>query len=136
MTRVFISGPILGMETQQDYREEITEICEKLRVEVIDPWKREKMLYKRKEDCWWNNVPAADFIKRDLEDVEQCDVIVVYLPKLSAGACMEMFYAKLKEKKVVVISEMDCLSPWILAHADVVLEKIDLLEESLKQFIH
>ncbi len=136
MTRVFISGPILGMETQQDYREEITEICEKLRVEVIDPWKREKMLYKREEDCWWNNVPAADFIKRDLEDVEQCDVMVVYLPKLSAGACMEMFYAKMKGKKVVVISEMDCLSPWILAHADVVLEKIDLLEESLKKFIH
>ncbi len=124
------------METQQGYRERIAEICETLQVEVIDPWKREKMLYKREEDCWWNNVPASDFIKRDLEDVEQCDVMVVYLPKLSAGACMEMFYAKLKGKKVVVISEMDCLSPWILAHADVVLEKIDLLEESLKQFIH
>lgn len=136
MTRVFISGPILGMETQQDYRERITEICEKLRAEVIDPWKREKMLYKKEEDCWWNNVPSADFIKRDLEDVEQCDVMVVYLPKLSAGACMEMFYAKMKGKKVVVISEMACLSPWILAHADAVLEKIDLLKESLEQFIH
>ncbi len=125
MTTVFVSGPILGMETQQDYRERITEMCEKLHVEVIDPWKREKMLYKREDNCWWNNVPPADFIKRDLEDVEQCDVRVVYLPRLSAGACMEMFYAKMKRKKVVVISKMDCLSPWILAHADAVLKKMD-----------
>jgi hypothetical protein len=49
---------------------------------------------------------------------------------------MEMFYSKMKGKKVVVISEMACLSPWILAHADAVLEKIDLLKESLEQFIH
>ncbi len=136
MRRVFISGPILGMENQQDYRERITKICRKLQLEVIDPWKREKMLYKTDEECWWNNVPASDFIKRDLGDIEKCDVMVVYMPKLSAGACMELFYAKLKGKKVMVVSDLECLSPWILAHADVVLKEINQLEEALKQAIH
>jgi len=136
MRRVFISGPILGMENQQDYRERITKICRKLQLEVIDPWKREKMLYKTDEECWWNNVPSSDFIKRDLDDIEKCDVMVVYLPKLSAGACMELFYAKLKGKTVMVVSDLECLSPWILAHADVVLKEIDQLEEALKQAIH
>lgn len=136
MRRVFISGPILGMENHQDYRERITKICRKLQLEVIDPWKREKMLYKTDEECWWNNVPASDFIKRDLDDIEKCDIMVVYLPKLSAGACMELFYAKLKGKEVMVVSDLECLSPWILAHADVVLKEIDQLEEALKQAIH
>jgi hypothetical protein len=73
------------MENQQDYRKKITEICERLQLEVIDPWKRERMLYEKDEQCWWNKVPASDFIKRDLDDTERCDVMVVYLPKISAG---------------------------------------------------
>ena len=37
--------------------------------------------------------------------------MVVYVPRLSAGACMELFYAKRKGKKVIVVSALDCLSP-------------------------
>jgi len=44
-------------------------------------------------------VPAADFIKRDLEDIEKCDVLIAYMPKLSAGTCMELFYAKMRGRK-------------------------------------
>jgi hypothetical protein len=32
----------------------------------------------------------------------------------------------------MVVSELECLSPWILAHWDVVLKEIDQLEEALK----
>ncbi len=100
---------------------------------MIDPWLREKVLYKGDEECWWGNVSVAGFIQRDLEDAERCDAMVVYLPKLSAGACMGMFYAKRKGKKVIVVSELDCLSSWILEHSDVVLKDICDLEEWLKR---
>jgi hypothetical protein len=60
--------------------------------------------------------------------------MVVYLPKLSAGACMELFYAKRKGKKVIVVSEMECLSPWIIAHSDMIVKNFDQLEEALKRF--
>ena len=80
-------------------------------------------------------MPTSDFVKRDLDDTERCDVMVVYLPKLSAGACMELFYAKLKGKKVMVVSELECLSPWILVHSDVVLKGINQLEEALKHML-
>ena len=40
-----------------------------------------------------------------------CNFMVVYMPMLSAGACMELFYAKRKGKKVIVVSALDCLSP-------------------------
>jgi len=131
--KVFISGPILGMETNQSYRETITEICVKLGFEVIDPWRREKSLYKGDEKWWWPNVPAAGFVQRDLEDAEHCDIMIVYLPKLSAGACMELFYAKRKGKTIIVVSEMDSLSPWIKIHSDTIVKNFNELETELKK---
>jgi nucleoside 2-deoxyribosyltransferase len=131
--KAFISGPILGMENNQDYRETITEICVKQGFDVIDPWRREKSLYSGKEKCWWPNVPASGFVQRDLDDAERCDVMVVYLPKLSAGACMELFFAKRMGKKIIVVSEIECLSPWVIIHSDAIVKSFNELEDALKK---
>ena len=133
MKKAFISGPILGMENRQDYRPKISEILTRAGFEVIDPWKRERVLYKSDEKCWWDNVPAYGFIQRDLDDADRCDLMVVYLPILSAGACMEMFYAKRRGKRVIVVSEIECLSPWVIAHADIVVKSFDQLADALKE---
>ena len=121
------------MEKQQDYRKHITEIVEKLGFKVIDPWKRERVIYKGTEECWWDKVPVFDFIQRDLDDADRCDIMVVYMPILSAGACMEMFYAKRKGKHIIVVSEIKCLSPWIVFHSDTIVNSFSQLEESLKK---
>jgi nucleoside 2-deoxyribosyltransferase len=132
--KVFISGPILGMETKQGYRKTITDICTRLGFDVIDPWKREKILYKGDEACWWTKCVPMDFVQRDLDDSDRCDIMVVYLPKLSAGACMELFYAKRKGKKVIVVSETPCLSPWIVVHSDAIVKRFEDLGNALKKF--
>jgi nucleoside 2-deoxyribosyltransferase len=134
MKSLFISGPIIGMEKNQDYRKSITKIAEKAGFEVIDPWKRERVIYQGTEDCWWDKVPVFDFIQRDLDDADKCDVMVVYLPILSAGACMEMFYAKRKGKHIIVVSEIKCLSPWIVFHSDIIIKSFSELEEALSEF--
>ena len=121
------------METNQGYRKTITEILARSGFDVIDPWNREKILYQGDERCWWDKVPTFDFIQRDLDDADRCDLMVVYLPILSAGACMEMFYAKRQGKKIIVVSEIDCLSPWIIAHSDTVVKNLDHLEDALKK---
>ena len=121
------------METNQGYRKTITEILVRSDFDVIDPWNREKILYQGDERCWWDKVPTFDFIQRDLDDADRCDLMVVYLPVLSAGACMEMFYAKRQGKKIIVVSEIDCLSPWIIAHSDIVVKSFDHLEDALKK---
>ena len=131
--KAFISGPILGMENEQGYREIITKVCEKLGFDVIDPWRREKILYKGDEHCWWTKVPAPGFIQRDLDDAEGCDIMIVYLPKLSAGASMELFYAKRKGKRVIVVSEMEYLSPWIVMHSDAIVKSFNELKDTLKK---
>ena len=134
--QVFISGPIQGMENNQDhYRKTITDISHKLGFDIIDPWKREKILYKGTEECWWNTYTTYDFVQRDLADADRCDIMVVYLPRLSAGACMEMFYAKRKGKKIIVVSDMECLSPWIIVHSDLIIKSFEELEEALKKIV-
>ena len=134
MTRkVFISGPILGMENNQGYRKVIGEVCIRIGFDVIDPWNREKVLYNGDERCWWDKVPTFDFIQRDLDDADRCDIMVVYLPQLSAGACMELFYAKRKGKKIIIVSEIGCLSPWIIAHSDMIVKNFDQLVAVLKK---
>jgi nucleoside 2-deoxyribosyltransferase len=131
--KAFISGPIQGMENEQSYREAIGKICVRLGYETVDPWLREKISYNRDEPCWWTKVPATGFVERDLEDIAKCDVLIAYLPKLSAGTCMELFYAKQKGKRVITISEMKDLSPWIVVHSDRILRSIEELEDALKQ---
>lgn len=133
LIKVFISGPIQGMEDKQEYREEIRRIVKAEGYEVIDPWEREKIIYRATEEEWWRNVPPRDFIERDLKDVERCDVLIAYLPRLSAGTCMELFYAKLKGKKVVSIIEFDNPSPWITLHSDVVLRSLKEFESYVKK---
>jgi nucleoside 2-deoxyribosyltransferase len=131
--KVFISGPIQGMETQQSYRTVIKQICAHCGFETVDPWEREKVLYRGTLPEWWNKVPAVSFIRRDLKDIEKCDVLVAYLPKLSAGTCMELFYAKIKEKRTICICTIENPSPWITFHSDVMLKSIGELEPVLKQ---
>ncbi len=133
--KVFISGPIQGMERRQSYRMELQQLLIRYGYEPIDPWRREKVLYRGPPKEWWNNVPPKDFIQRDLEDIEKCDILIAYLPKLSAGTCMEIFYAKMKGKKIVTIQRLNNPSPWITAHSDVLVKDLEELEILLKKGI-
>jgi nucleoside 2-deoxyribosyltransferase len=131
--KVFISGPIQGVEINQAYRDAIRQICSRSGFETVDPWEREKIIYRGSEQGWWDRVPAADFIRRDLADIEKCDVLVAYFPRISAGTCMELFYAKLNGKKTICICKIQNPSPWIIAHSDVILTSIEELEDALKR---
>ena len=108
-----------------------TKICNR----TLNPFlsTEKKLTRSRARASWWTKVPAAGFIRRDLEDIEKCDVLIAYLPRISAGTCMELFYAKLKGKKTICISRIKNPSPWIIVHSDIILEDIDELEGVLKR---
>jgi nucleoside 2-deoxyribosyltransferase len=124
------------MEENQSYRDVIRDICVRCGYEAIDPWLREKVIYKGAERNWWKNVSPKGFIKRDLKDIEECDVLVAYMPRLSAGTCMELFYAKLRKKRTITICEIENPSPWILAYSDVMLNTLKDLEDLLGKKKH
>lgn len=130
--RVFIAGPIQGMERKQDYRKILRKILESHNFQVIDPWEREKVVYEYRREDWWNTVPIKGFIKRDLEDIARSDFFVAYLPKISAGTCMELFHAYEKGKPIFIISKLN-LSPWIVAHATGIFANFDEFDMYLRK---
>jgi len=133
--KVFLSGPIQGMEERQSYRDKLNRMLLRYGYEPVDPWRREKVLYRGPPKEWWKNVPPKGFIQRDLEDIERCDILIAYLSRLSAGTCMELFYAKMNGKKTVTVCKIKDPSPWITAHSDIIVGSMKELEELLRKGI-
>ena len=121
------------MEEDQSYRDVLRRICRRQGFKPIDPWLREKVIYRMEDAHWRRKTDLFGFIRRDLRDIERCDILVAYLPRLSAGTCMELFYAKRIGKKTVTICEIEDPSPWIIAYSDVILKRIEDLEDYLRR---
>lgn len=123
----YIAGPIQGYEDEQNYRDVIADILDKRNIKSIDPWKRETVVYDAKSDLHDKN-KIGTFIKMDLNDISKCDYYIAYLPVLSAGTCMEMFYAKMKGVKTITISKIENPSPWLVYHSDFMIKSISELD--------
>jgi len=54
---------------------------------------------------------------------------------ISAGTCIELFYAKYIGKKTVTICEIEDPSPWIIAYSDIILKRIEELEDCLRRML-
>lgn len=134
--KAFIAGPIHGIEHDQSYRETLKKILVECGYLILDPWQREKVLYSKinKQQLCYEST-AAGFIRRDLRDIEECDVFVAYLPRLSAGTCMELFYAKQFNKMTIIILGFEDPSPWITFHVDFIFKKFDEFEKFMKNKI-
>ncbi|MHC1586349.1 MAG: glycerophosphodiester phosphodiesterase family protein [Candidatus Hecatellaceae archaeon] len=128
--RAYLAGPIQEMEEHQEYRETLTEILHGLGFEVVDPWLREQAYYRGKPK---NLFEAYQLVKRDLLDIKRCELLAAYLPKVSAGVAMEIFHAKTLGKKVFLVSPMESLSPWLLAHTDQTFKSFEEFEAYLRQ---
>jgi glycerophosphoryl diester phosphodiesterase len=126
--RAYIAGPIQGLEEKQEYREVLAGLLQEYGFKPVDPWLREQAYYREPAA---NTGEAYKLVRRDLLDLQYCELMVAYMPRLSAGVAMEIYYAKSKGKKVYLISSMGDLSPWLLAHVDKVFKTIRELEEFL-----
>jgi nucleoside 2-deoxyribosyltransferase len=79
--------------------------------------------YTRIEDFRAQVEFGRRIIENDLSLLEQADVIVALADEPSFGIGAEAFYAKkILKKKVVAIVTKPAKSPWIVSHADAILE--------------
>lgn len=63
-------------------------------------------------------------IENDLGLLEQADAVVALADEPSFGIGAEVFYAKrILKKKIVAIVTKPAKSPWVVSHADAILEK-------------
>jgi nucleoside 2-deoxyribosyltransferase len=78
--------------------------------ETLDPMRRD---YRGREGDF-----SAEIVRHDQTDIAMSDIILVRAEKPSWGTAMEMVYAKLLGKFVVVFGAGDKPSPWIVFHSN------------------
>lgn len=129
--RVFLAGPIHGFEDRQEYRTLLADMLEKAGCEVVNPWQRGKMIYRGGVEPG----RLKTLVEGDLKDIDRCDILLAYMPTLSAGVCMELFYAKRSGKKTVAICGIENPSPWIVVHVDHMFKSIEEFKQSLEYVV-
>ena len=103
--KVYLCGPINGCTDEEckDWREAV-----KARLpDTLDPMRRD---YRGVEDQKYKEI-----VEGDIEDINQCDVLLVNFSAPSCGTDMEIFYAShLRQIPVLTVCPSGLkISPWL-----------------------
>jgi nucleoside 2-deoxyribosyltransferase len=123
--RVYLCGRINGCTDDEckTWRERAKLLLAKQ--EVTDPMRRD---YRGIE-----SMHVHDIIKSDKSDIDNSDVILVWIDEPSFGTAMEIMYAFNERKNIVVVNNIGkALSPWVIGHAT----KVFYTLESACEYIH
>lgn len=93
-----------------EYLNEIKDMLRKEGIEVLDPPVERD--YSGIKDFRDKPEVAEQIVKRHLELVRECDVIVVVLNGPSYGAAMEMCVGKQLGKRIILFCEHEVPTPW------------------------
>jgi nucleoside 2-deoxyribosyltransferase len=124
---VYLSGPIMDEHdgAARQWRQAARELIEK-HFDILDPMRRN--FKDREVDS------ANEIVEFDLQDVRDCDILLVNYGKPSIGTSMEVFYASHDLGKFVVgfspFSFKDC-SPWMVRYCTKILPTLEAACEYL-----
>lgn len=81
----------------------------------------------RIEYRWNMDIKAAAewIIRRDKMAIAKCDIVLVNAPVPSWGTAMKIMCAHELEKRIVVVCEDKNPSPWLVAHADILIPSFE-----------
>jgi len=110
--KVYVAGPMLDCsDSQKNVWREFFKDRVLNHIKVLDPTKRD---YSGKEDDCFTQI-----VEEDKAEIDQCDIVVVYPWKNSAGTSMEILYAF--ERGIPVFTKVsehgEVVSPWIRYHS-------------------
>lgn len=111
--KVYLAGPINGCtdEEAKDWREWVKANAP---FQTIDPMRRD---YRGREDQF-----VKEIVELDKLDILQADLILVNYDKPSVGTSMEILFAWMNQKPIVVVAGVDTvISPWLRYHASAIL---------------
>jgi nucleoside 2-deoxyribosyltransferase len=111
MKTVYLCGPINGCTDAEctDWREfaKVNLTCD-----TLDPMARD---YRGRE---LEPGIAAEIVENDKADIDKSDILLVNYTKPSVGTSMEILWAWLAHKPVIIVCEPSAvLSPWLIYHS-------------------
>jgi nucleoside 2-deoxyribosyltransferase len=111
MTTVYLAGPINGCSDSEmnDWRDDM---AKRLRdFTILSPAVRD---YRGKED-----ESVEEIVEGDKKDIDASDIVIAYCPKPSVGTSMEILYAWMAYKHVIIYApEGAPISPWLRYHSN------------------
>lgn len=125
--KVYLCGGINGLSDSEcaDWREWSKLL---LRHETLDPMRRD---YRGKEDESVNEI-----VRGDLDDILECDALLVNAVRPSWGTAMEIVYAHQLGKRIVCFVGTGKISPWLRYHATEIHETPQVAVQSLNGQVH
>lgn len=123
--KVYLCGGINGMsdDAAKNWREEAKSMLEpkflapeEPVIECLDPMRRD---YRGKEDD-----SVEEIYRGDLEDIVNSDLLLVNASRPSWGTAMEMVYARMMGKPVIVIITNGPISPWLRKHSTSIVSSV------------
>lgn len=122
--KVYLCGPMAGATDAEmlGWRKKFSSLWPG---KCADPSSRD---YRNVYFDMTNKQLAQKVVDDDLEDIDGCDALVLYFPWISFGSTCEVFYAKhVRKIPVVVINDSGSkfLSPWLVHHADAIVDSVE-----------
>ena len=120
---IYLSGGIANLDYHQvhGWREVCKDHYRGFPIRLIDPTRNDY----RSEENGISLALARQIAKRDKMDIMDSDITLAYCPRPSWGTAMEIIYAFEKGKWVVVVCDSPAPSPWLLAHADILVKTFE-----------
>ena len=115
--KVYLAGPINGCDDDEanGWREGV--MARHPDLTFLDPMARD---YRGREDqC------VDEIVEGDKDDIDLADVVLAYCWQASWGTAMELMWAYLGHKRIiVVVPEGARVSPWLRYHSEVVVPSL------------
>lgn len=122
---VYLCGPIAGCTDEEckDWRE----AAKQRGFNCIDPMRRD---YRGKELQYYKEIVEDDKI-----DILMADAILVNYVKPSVGTSMEIIYAWMHHKPIIMVAAKGAvISPWLKYHSTTIVESFAEAFELLKKY--
>jgi nucleoside 2-deoxyribosyltransferase len=121
---LYLAGPIFQCFDHEcvDWRKEIKRLLHGYN--FFDTMDRD---YRGVTDQFVNEI-----VEGDKEDIDKADILLVNFVKPSVGTSMEILYAWERKKEVLVVTENNQISPWLIYHSTKIFKNIQEVVDYLK----
>ena len=104
--KVYLSGGIAGLtyDEANAWRVDVTERLERVGIQTINPLRR-RMFFEASDE---EDITPNEIVTRDIQDVRDADLILVYLPiseRFSVGTVCEIWEAYRLQKPIILVSD-------------------------------